>query len=58
MGVVYDTGSVSSFHSGSDSIPFSVEPTCGSIAVSERVAIIVRFAPCDITDYQAALKFT
>ena len=57
MGVVFETGSVSSFYSGPDSLPFSVEPTRGSIAAAESVTITVRFAPCDITDYEGMLKF-
>ena len=57
MGVVYfETGSVSNIHTGTESTPFSVEPSCGSINAGETVSVNVRFAPCDIRDFEGALK--
>ena len=57
MGVVFETGSMSSCLL-SHSLPFTVEPSQGSIPAGESVSISVRFAPCDITEYQGLLKFT
>ena len=57
MEVVFETGSISSCLL-SDSLPFTVEPSHGRIPAGESVPIIVRFAPCDITEYRGLLKFT
>ena len=56
MGVVFETGSMST-PLLSDSLPFTAEPSQGRIPAGESVSINVRFAPCDITEYQALLKF-
>lgn len=57
MGVVFETGSMNSCLL-SEISPFTVEPSQGRIPAGEAVYINVRFSPCDITEYQAILKFT
>ena len=57
MGVAFETGSVSSFNTGVEVSPFSVEPADGTIDAGQEVSINVRFAPCDVKNYDGVLNF-
>ena len=55
MALAYEVGSVYSEPTGTDTLPFSIEPECGTLKAGVEATFTVRFSPLDIQEYSGTL---